>query len=180
MHSPQLPALQNGVLPEQLEQRPPDDPQSPTVVPDWHAEPSQQPPLQGLLGEQTEEQVPALHACPAGQSVAELQKTQAPVAPQLGVVPEQVAHAPPDIPHAPAAVPAWHDVPSQQPPLQGELGLQVVEQTPVLHACPTGQLAAVMQCGELSPVSVEASESGPPVSEIVESTSDPESTVASS
>jgi hypothetical protein len=42
-------------------------------------------------------------------------------------------------------LPGWHVVPSQQPPLQGEVALQELEQTPPLHASLDGHCVGDVQ-----------------------------------
>jgi hypothetical protein len=91
------------------------------------------------------EHTPLTQACSVAQSAAVKQLTHRPLDPQMGASPEQEVHAPPDAPHAPFAVPGWQVVPSQQPPLQGELAEQAVEHDPALQACPEGQSLAVLQ-----------------------------------
>jgi len=102
--------------------------------------PKQQPPLHGDAPEQLVVHEPLLQASFSGQSPAVWHCTHAP--PAQCCDPAHTAHAP-LLPHALFAVPGWHIVPSQQPPLQTRAPVQLGPHTPVtvLHACPRGQLA---------------------------------------
>jgi len=63
----------------------------------------------------------------------------------VGQVTAQTAQVPPPSPHAPVVVPGWHVVPPQQPPLQGDDAVQLVEHAPPLHAFPERQSDSVLQ-----------------------------------
>lgn len=57
----------------------------------------------------------------------------------------QSSQAPPAMPHTVIVLPAWHVVPLQQPPLQIDVVLQVVEHFPPLQALSGSQSPAVEQ-----------------------------------
>jgi hypothetical protein len=103
-----------------------------------------------------------LHVLPAEQSVFELHPHA------VGIVPvptrqalppdwnpEQSAQVPPPAPQAEADVPATHDVPEQQPPLQGRWPEHEVVQMPgtPLQAYPAGQSLARMHAQACAPPS---------------------------
>jgi len=54
-------------------------------------------------------------------------------------------HVPPPVPQPLCVVPGPHVPPSQQPPLQSDDGLQLVEHTPPLQALPGRQSVSVLQ-----------------------------------
>ncbi len=84
---------------------------------------------------------------------------------QVGVVPLHAAHAKPVAPHLSFAVPGWQCIPSQQPPLQGELAEQFGEHWCVVgsQAWPVGQSVGRTHPGGPSSTmtSSEASGRGP-------------------
>jgi hypothetical protein len=122
------------LLPEQLWHAPPDEPHAIEPVPPTHAPARQQPPLHADCVA-APHAVPhtcfmVSHACPDGQSAAELQ-------PQLPIThawpaPDEVQsrHALPLAPQVIAAPPALQVPPAQQPPLHGDDGEQLL-----VHAC---------------------------------------------
>jgi hypothetical protein len=137
----------------QLAHRPPFDPHAAGCAPGWQVPPvaaEQHPPLHGRLASQA-----APHACasgsqawPAGQSTELMQPhwLDGPAARQAcpDALCAQVPHnAPPPSAHALAAVPSTHFicVPSQQPPLQGELAPHVTPHAPAAQAWPSGHAA---------------------------------------
>jgi hypothetical protein len=93
-----------------------------------------------------------LHEVPLGQSAAtvQLQRPALHTWPAFDMV--QLAQKP-AAPHAVSLVPTLHMPPAQQPTLHRRLGLQVVAQVcvAVLHACPDGQSAALLQPQPLPP-----------------------------
>jgi hypothetical protein len=144
-----------AVLFAQFAQAPPLVPQAFGAAPPTHVVPLQQPPLHGvsLAAPHAVEQVCvcALHALPAGQSVAAPQ-------PQVSVPGSQTWPAPlvlqlaqtAPLPQAPAAVPAahWPATGSQQPPLHAVwfAAPHALAQVcvVVLHAVPLGQSEAAL------------------------------------
>jgi hypothetical protein len=139
-------------LPTQLTQAPPVVPHAALLAPAAQIPDAQQPPWQGCaaLHRLVQACLTASQAKPVGQSFAELQPQEPPLA--LGrhsapmALPTHEAHAP-DEPHAPAVVPAAHRPPEQQPPLQGCDAEQLVVQLCVLtlQAWPLGQSAGPLQ-----------------------------------
>jgi hypothetical protein len=95
----------------------------------------------------------ALQALLFGQSVVLVQPHAPPPVTVRHWWPTELAaqfeHALPPAPQVPVAVPAWHMVPSQQPPLQASSGVppHALEQVFVVgsHACPDGQSAGPLQ-----------------------------------
>jgi hypothetical protein len=79
----------------------------------------------------------------------------------LGHVTEQSTQSAPAVPHAASAVPGWHLVSLQQPPLHARPPAQLTLQTPasVLHACPEGQSLGPWQPAS-PPVVAPASSAG--------------------
>lgn len=64
----------------------------------------------------------------------------------------QSPHAAPVLPQASLPVPGWHTVPSQQPPLQGEVGSeQLAPHMLPTQACPSPQSLAVLQSTHFPP-----------------------------
>jgi hypothetical protein len=120
--------------------------------------------LQGCVDEHSVVQVLLVvsHASPEGQSLATPQPQVPPLPEAMQEPPAPLSahevHIPPELPHRAWAVPALHDVPSQQPPLQGCFDEQLVVQTPVARsqASPRGQAAE-----ELHPASSVASPPAP-------------------
>jgi hypothetical protein len=114
----------SALLPQTVHARP-FAPQAEVVLPATQVPLEQQPPLQGLLSEHAELQVPLLQASSAGQSVSELQP-QTPPAMQTCPAPlaVQLTQAAPPVPQAVLPVPATQVVPVQQP-----LGQLVLSQT---------------------------------------------------
>jgi hypothetical protein len=60
-------------------------------------------------------------------------------------MPVQIVHIPPPVPQAVEAIPDWHIVPSQQPPLHVSPPVQLLVHLPALQASPDGQSVALAQ-----------------------------------
>ncbi len=142
-HVPALQASPTG----QAEHASPLAPQVRGPVPGWQVAPSQQPPLHRKPPEQLVLHVPMRQASFAGHWSSFMQ----PHVPRTHSVPfwliAQSVHCPPVFPHCVLAVPAWHVVPLQHPPLHASPPPQASEHCPVagLHAWPTGQSEARAQ-----------------------------------
>jgi hypothetical protein len=156
----------------------------------------QHPPLHGEIVSHEVVHVKSWHASPVGQSpdvpqvqapaphVPELQQKLAPHSPSVlpphvlvhvpaahvGVPSLHAWHRPPTAPHVPLAVPGWHSMPSQHPPLHVRPAAQTLEQTwKALHAMPVGQSATeslqpVDASAPVAPSCADASSCAPPPS----------------
>lgn len=130
----------------------------------------QQPPLHGLFMSHAVPQVCVvrLHAWLTGQSLALVQPQALAPLPAMHDLPAllaaQLAHSALPVAHAADVLPATHVEPSQQPPWHACVALHDVEQTPldVLHDCPVGQSAALLQPVLMPPMSPPPRSSPPP------------------
>jgi hypothetical protein len=116
----------------------PVDPHASSLVPPAQVVPSQQPVLHGESSPppQVFEHVPLVvsHAFCVLQSVSISQPQVPPGRHAEPFLPVHTVHAVPPVPQAAPASPGWQVPPPQQPPLQGDVPLQLVVQLPPLHA----------------------------------------------
>jgi hypothetical protein len=131
-----------GQLTAQSTQAVPAAPHAAVEVPGLHAAPAQQAPLHGDDALQAEEHAPALHALPERQSDSVLQPQVPLLRHAEPLLPVQSLHFPPGVPQASEAVPGWHVVPLQHPPLHVKPPAQLFPHRPVAvsQASPFGQL----------------------------------------
>jgi hypothetical protein len=99
-----------------------------------HMPVEQQAPLQGEAPLQVVPHVPPLHALPGRQSFCETQPQVPPARHWLPFSPAHEVQALPSTPHAVGALPIAQVPALQQPPLQGDLALQLAPQTLAVHA----------------------------------------------
>jgi hypothetical protein len=134
--------------PVQSWQLPPLAPQVGLLVPATQLPPEQQPPLHGCIDEHELVHlcVDPSHACPLGQSLAELQP-HVPATQAFSEPIVQSVQAPPVLPHTPAALPMTQVPPLQQPPLHSCVDEHEVVHwcLDVSHAWPDGQSVAELQ-----------------------------------
>jgi hypothetical protein len=136
-HGPHVPAAQCGsVVGHEMHAAPP-LPHASSFVPPTQLVPLQHPPLHGVSSPppQVVEHVPlvVLQAFPGLQSVW-VSQPQVPLGRQAELFfPVHTVHVP-AVPQAGPASPGWQVPPPQQPPLQGDVVLQLVVHAPPLHA----------------------------------------------